>query len=242
MKTLLGYLFFFFSWFIFSVITILMVLSFPFTRTVKTRRWIAHKGMNLVLKILGYKIKAHGLDNLIGSPAILVANHASYIDPMVLAAVLPPNYAFVAKKELKYIPFTGYVLSQLGTHLVDRFNARKGAQDMRRIMTSSQMSDSIIFFPEGTFHAERGLSKFKLGAFVTAIKNNVPVIPVAISGTRELLRSETWLPKKVSLKISVFPPIKCEDGVNQSKEIAKQCRELILSKIDEPDLKNKSFP
>ena len=171
----------------------------------------------------------------------MVANHASYTDPMILAAALPANFAFVAKKELKYIPFAGYVLGKLGTHLVDRRDAKKGADDFKKIMKSSRENDSIIFFPEATFLKEEGLLKFKKGAFLTAIRNQVPVVPVTINGSRTLLRSESWLPEKVQLKVTIHPSIPTDKSDCEIKEIMNDARIKILSNLDEPDLSTKSF-
>ena len=85
------------------------------------------------------------------------------------------------------------------------------------------------------------LLKFKKGAFLTAIKNEVPVIPITISGSREFLRSESWLPRKVTLVISISPPIETKDKNITADEISMQSREMILSKLNEPDLNHKSF-
>ena len=109
-------------------------------------------------------------------------------------------------------------------------------------MSSEQGLDSIIFFPEGTFYAEAGLGKFKLGAFLTAVKNDIPVIPIAMNGTRQLLRSEIWLPSKVPLTISIFPPIYPDEVENGAQGISEKSRGLMLSAINEPDLKEKSYP
>ena len=242
MKVLNAYFFGFWAWLVFLIVVLGIILCFPFTSNVRTTRLIAKKGVTIILKVLRFKVRVKGYENLTDAASILVANHASYIDPIILSAVLPPQYAYVAKRELKHVPFLGYIVRKVGTHLVDRFNAIKGAQDIRRIMTSGQGLDSIIFFPEGTFYAEEGLGKFKLGAFVTAVKNDIPVIPIAINGTRQLLRSEIWLPSKVPLTITIFPPIYSDDVDNGAEEIAEKSRSLMLDAINEPDLKEKSFP
>ena len=76
---------------------------------------------------------------------------------------------------------------------------------------------------------------------MTAIKNDVPVIPITISGSREFLRSESWLPRKVDLVISISPPIETKDRNITADEISMQSREMILGNLDEPDLNHKSF-
>ena len=107
MKVLNEYLFGAWAWFVFVIVVLGMILCFPFTSKVRTTRLIAKKGVRLILKVLRYKIIVKGYENLIKSPSILVVNHASYIDPIVLSAVLPPQYAYVGKRELKHVPFIG---------------------------------------------------------------------------------------------------------------------------------------
>jgi 1-acyl-sn-glycerol-3-phosphate acyltransferase len=108
-------------------------------------------------------------------------------------------------------------------------------------MKSSKENDSIIFFPEATFLREEGLLKFKKGAFLTAIRNQVPVVPVTINGSRTLLRSESWLPENVQLKVTIHPPISTDRPEIEIKEIMEEARERVLSNLGEPDLNTKSF-
>ena len=108
-------------------------------------------------------------------------------------------------------------------------------------MKSSRENDSIIFFPEATFLKEEGLLKFKKGAFLTAIRNQVPVVPVTINGSRTLLRSESWLPEKVQLKVTIHPSIPTDKSDSEIKQIMNDARIKILSNLDEPDLSTKSF-
>ena len=199
MKTITMYLFGSWAWFIFSVILIVMLVCYPFTRSIQSTRKLVKNCAEWIIRLTRLELLVEGEEHLIDGSSILVANHSSYTDPMILAAALPANFAFVAKKELKYNLLD--MFGKLGTHLVDRRDEKKGADDFNRIMKSSRENDSIIFFPEATFLKEEGLLKFKKGAFLTAIRNQVPVVPVTINGSRTLLRSESWLPEKVQLKV-----------------------------------------
>ena len=241
MKSVSIYLFGSWAWLVFSIILLVMVCCFPFTRTIASTRKLARNCSAAIIKLIGIKLIVEGSENLVDEPSVLVANHASYTDPMILQAALPPHYAYVAKKELKYIPFAHYVLGKMGTHLVERRDAKEGASDFKKIMKSNKDDDSIIFFPEATFLKEEGLLKFKKGAFLTAIKNQVPIIPVTLNGTRELLTSESWLPKKVTLSITIHSPIYTTDGSLNAQDLSDASREMILSSLDEPDLHHKSF-
>ena len=186
MKTITMYLFGSWAWFIFTVILLVMLCAYPFTRSIQSTRKLAKKCSEWIIRLTGLELVVEGEENLTDGSSILVANHASYADPMILAAALPANFAFVAKKELKYIPFAGYVLGKLGTHLVDRRDAKKGADDFKKIMRSSKENDSIIFFPEATFLREEGLLKFKKGAFHVASQLNAKMIPLVIFGAYDL--------------------------------------------------------
>ena len=87
----------------------------------------------------------------------------------------------------------------------------------------------------------QGLLKFKKGAFITAIRNKVPVTPVTINGSRELLRSESWLPKKVSLNITIHPSLNTTDDSMSAQELSDASRKSILDALNEPDLNHRSF-
>ncbi|MCH2477236.1 MAG: 1-acyl-sn-glycerol-3-phosphate acyltransferase [Gammaproteobacteria bacterium] len=241
MKSVSIYLFGSWAWFVFSIILLVMVCCFPFTRSVASTRKLAKNCCTAIIKLIGIELVVEGSENLVDEPSVLVANHASYTDPMILQAALPPHYAYVAKKELKYVPFAKYVLEKMGTHLVDRRDAKQGANDFKKIMQSNKDKDSIIFFPEATFLKEEGLLKFKKGAFLTAIKNQVPVIPVTLNGTRELLTSESWLPKKVNISVKIHAQIYTTDDSIKAQEVSDASREMILSSLDEPDLNHRSF-
>ena len=129
MKSLSLYIFGSWAWFVFTIITLGMIVCFPFTRNFESTRNLAKKSCTLIIKLLRLNLIVEGEEHLLDRPTIVVANHASYADPMILAAALPSNFAYVAKKELGHIPFAEYVLSKLGTHLVDRVNPRKGAEN-----------------------------------------------------------------------------------------------------------------
>ncbi len=241
MKSVSMYLFGSWAWLVFSIILLVMVCCFPLTRTIQSTRTLVKNCASTIMKLLGLELNIEGEEHLIDGPSILVANHASYTDPMVLAAALPPKFAYVAKKELKHIPFAAYVLNKLGTHLVERRDPKEGAGDLKKILKSSQAEDSIVFFPEATFMKDEGLLKFKKGAFITAIRNKVPVTPVTINGSRELLRSESWLPKKVSLNITIHPSLNTTDDSMSAQELSDASRKSILDALNEPDLNHQSF-
>ena len=101
---------------------------------------------------------------------VVVANHASYLDGLALCAALPPEFSFVAKRELAGQHIAGTFLRRLGTCFVERFDPRRSAADAEVLAAALQRGQSLVFFPEGTLTREPGLLPFRMGAFVLAAR------------------------------------------------------------------------
>jgi 1-acyl-sn-glycerol-3-phosphate acyltransferase len=155
--------------------------------SLRRRRWIAGGAARLFLRIAGIPIKVRGLELLPRVPCVVVANHASYIDGIVAAAALPPDFAFVIKKEMSRVPLASLLLRRLGSVFVDRFDRHKGGSDTRRVWKLATTGQSLVFFPEGTFDGTRQVGRFLGGAFSTAERTNMPIVAAAIHGTRGVL-------------------------------------------------------
>lgn len=127
-----------------------------------------------------------------GKPCVLVVNHASYLDGLVLMAVLPGPFGFVAKRELLERFILRVYLQRLGTEFVERFPPTR--QDARKLEGAPRAGRALVLFPEGTFTPSPGVMPFRMGAFVVAVNAGVPVVPVGICGTRSILRDGQWWP------------------------------------------------
>ncbi len=160
------------------------------------------------LKLCGTRLAVRGLENLPrGTPNVLVSNHASYMDGVILVAALPRHYSFVAKRELREQFVPRVYLERLGAEFVERFAAQQSAEDASRLAAVAARGRSLAFFPEGTFTRVPGLRPFHLGAFSAAVQAGVPVVPVAIRGSRTLLRDGQWLPRRAALVVTIGAPI-----------------------------------
>jgi 1-acyl-sn-glycerol-3-phosphate acyltransferase len=151
------------------------------------RRQVAGAFARLFLRVTGIPLLIEGCEALPAQPCVVVANHASYIDGIVAIAALPPDFAFVIKKEMVKVPLAGFLLRRLGSEFVERFDRRQGAADARRVMKLAATGQSLVFFPEGTFGPVREINQFHAGAFKIAARLTLPVVAVAIHGTREVL-------------------------------------------------------
>lgn len=178
-----------------------------------------------------------------GQPCVLVVNHASYLDGPVLIAALPRRLAFVAKEALAPQFIAGTYLRRMGAEFVQRFDARRGLADLQRIAELGRAGRSLVFFAEGTFTAVAGLRPFRMGAFVTAVEAQLPVVPVAISGTRQVLRAGSWYPHRGRLTVTVGRPIvppapaaDPSDNWRAALRLRDTARQHILAHCGEPDL------
>jgi len=170
------------------------------------------------------------------SSAVVVANHASYLDSILLTAALPPRFGYVAKRELAGAAFVGAALRRLGAVFVERFDAASGVEDTDALEARARAGEPLIVFPEGTFRRAPGLLPFKLGAFLVAARTGAPVIPVALVGTRSMLRAGQWLPRRSEIVIKVGPPIvAAEHGWDAALVLRAAARRTILARVCEPD-------
>jgi 1-acyl-sn-glycerol-3-phosphate acyltransferase len=211
------------------------------------RRWLVTHGLARFLFFAsGIKIVVNGLENLPPEPQILVfvANHASYLDSFAVVASIPRNFSFVAKQELRESIFTGPVLKRIGTEFVERFDKQQGVSDTQDIASIKRRTQSLFFFPEGTFTRVSGLQNFYMGAFITAATANMQVVPIAIRGTRSILRPDTWMPRRGRITFTIgkaiTPDVVIEGEIRGNWAVAVKLKEAahqhILSHCGEVDL------
>jgi 1-acyl-sn-glycerol-3-phosphate acyltransferase len=105
------------------------------------------------------------------------------------------------------------------------------------LLKAAAAGESLAFFPEGTFLLEPGVGRFRPGAFAAAIKGELPVVPVAIVGSRDILPGGTMLPKRGNLVVRILRPIPpSDDAFTNSSALAELARQRLLAVLDEPDL------
>jgi acyl carrier protein len=204
----------------------------------RARSRIAQIAAKTMVRAVGMPLTVEGLQNLpAGKSAVFVANHASYIDAIVLLAVLPAGVRFAAKREFARMPLFGFVLGRLGTYFVERVDPAGGVEDTRELAVAVGRGETVLFFPEGTFSRAPGLAAFRLGAFAVSAETGTPVVPIVLRGTRSVLREHRWLPNRVPVTVSVQPPV-LPTGRDWSAAVRlrDQVREVMLRHCGEPDL------
>jgi 1-acyl-sn-glycerol-3-phosphate acyltransferase len=202
------------------------------------RRAAARGLARWLLRLAGIPVTVRGRQHLPPRrPCVLAVNHASYVDALVLLAVLPTWVSFVAKRELTARFFPRVLFTRLGTEFVERFDPQRGIEDTARVLKAVQAGRAVLFFPEGTFTRAPGLLPFRMGAFVVAAQAGVPLVPLAIAGTRSILRAGQWLPRRGAVTVSIGAPL-LPPGSDWAAAVALRdaARAQILRLTGEPDL------
>ncbi|HEX4873131.1 MAG TPA: lysophospholipid acyltransferase family protein [Nevskiaceae bacterium] len=206
-----------------------LVIALP---TLASRRAAGRLGVRLALLGMGVRLRVEGVGRLPPQPCIVVANHASYLDGLVLTAALPARFSFVVQNRVRSWPYVGLTLSRMGVIWVDRWNARAGARDARGLLKRAEAGESLAIFAEGTFEDAPGLLRFHNGAFLIASRVAHPVVPVVLHGTRRLYGGGRRLPRWSALRIEVLDPLPASTDAAALRDAA---RAAILARCGEPD-------
>jgi 1-acyl-sn-glycerol-3-phosphate acyltransferase len=138
---------------------------------------------------------------------VFACNHASYADVPALLALLARDVRFVAKREVLRYPFVSAFVRRCGHLTVDRWDAVQSVADADAVARELSAGHDLVFFPEGTFLAATGLRPFRLGAFLAATRAGAAVVPLALSGTRRVLRAGRLLPRPGPVSLWIGEPI-----------------------------------
>jgi 1-acyl-sn-glycerol-3-phosphate acyltransferase len=137
---------------------------------------------------MGVERHVEGLENLDpAQPYVYVCNHQSHVDPPTCMASLPGHLRFVAKESLFKVPVFGQALRRAGHIPINRGDSASATEQLNKNLDALRTRISIVLFPEGTRSDDGVLGPFKKGAAVLAIQAQVPVVPMAIAGTRFIL-------------------------------------------------------
>lgn len=200
--------------------------------TLAIRRFLGRLGVRVALACVGVPMRVHGLHRLPAGAAIAVANHASYVDGIVLTAALPPRFTFVVQDGAASWPYVGLVIKRMGVSFINRSSPREGAAQTRALLRRVQEGESLAIFAEGTFEPDPGLLAFKNGAFLLAARAGVPVVPVGIRGTRRFYGGRRRLPRWSCIDIDIAEPIAPS---HHPAELRAAARAAVLALCGEPD-------
>ena len=229
--SLLGLIYGVVTWLQFVLAAALVLPVLLLTPRLARRRAQVSTLARLALRLAGMRLEIHGLDQL-PQPCIVVANHSSYLDGVVLAASLPPCFSFVIKREMSAVPVAGTLLRRIGAEFVERGDRIRGARDARRLLRNAAIGHSLVFFPEGTFSSDVGLLRFHIGAFAAAVRMI----------TRHCLPPGSPWPRPGTIRIEALAALPSQpaalgtDAGDRAARLRDAARAALLAALGEADL------
>lgn len=169
--------------------------------------------------LAGSRVEIVGHPDVIqkGQTYVIVSNHQGYLDVPACFISLPIPIRFLVKKEILYVPFLGLYLLLIGMLYVDRKRRDKALLTMKKQAEKIRSGNSVLIYPEGTRSKDGDVAPFKRGAFILAIEAGVPILPITLSGSYDILNRNRWalLPGKV--RVHIGKPISTEGLAHEDR-------------------------
>jgi 1-acyl-sn-glycerol-3-phosphate acyltransferase len=196
----------------------------------------AKRWSRAVLLLSTVRVRVTGREHLRGVGAgLLVANHASYIDPILLMATIPQPFHFIAKRQLADYPLIGTVIRKARHPTIDRTDLLQRLEGAENVVASLKQGDLLVVFPEGTFARPAGLLPFRLGAFRAAVETGSPIVPVAIRGARHMLPDGSRWFRRGPIDVTIGEPLRpVEQGWPEMVRLRDRTRDFIARGSGEP--------
>lgn len=232
-RTIIFYILLVLSFFVGSAIAALTsIFDTQAVRAVKFQN-IAHNWAKFMAIVSGIPSKIYGLENLPKNETLILAsNHQGAADILILLARIPVRFTFIVKKELLAVPFFGWYLKKAGYVGVDR-GSRRGAVEMfSQALKRLKEGDNILIFPEGTRSPDGMLQEFKRGSLLLAFKAGIRVLPIAITGSFDIMPKKSYILNPVPVKIKIGMPMSLgkynNDSNSASEDLHKIIQEMLL--------------
>jgi 1-acyl-sn-glycerol-3-phosphate acyltransferase len=233
-------------WFYTIVLGALSLLSSFFDPSGRIQHGFARLWSRMILGTIGARPQVEGLEKIdLLKPQVYVVNHLSALDIPVLYAYLPFQFRILAKKELFRYPFMGWHLHRSGQIPVVLENPKASVRSLTRAVAALKQGMSLVVFPEGGRSPDGQLHPFMGGAFYAAIRAQVDVVPMALVGTYEMLKMNTWHIKPAPLHLLVGEPISTAGLTSRDLEkVTSRAHDVIAqlyySRSVAPDLRGQS--
>ena len=183
----------------------------------------------IIFKLL-FRLKVTGQENIPqDGPFIIVANHSSLLDPVILGVSIKPKIIFVAAAYLFEIRWLGYLLRKANSIPVQRENDIKAIKQSLKIL---QQGGVLGIFPEGGIDRQKNNLPVRAGAAYLATKVGVPIVPIKIKGADKVLpRGAKFIKSLNKIEVEIKKPIYCSRQTNKNKEIIKRVVESYIKAI-----------
>jgi len=220
-----------------SLVTVMLgflaFITFPFDRRGNMVHRYARLWGWLIIKVSGCPVMVRGLEHVPSErPCIFMCNHMGSFDIFALLAYLPVQFRWLAKAELFRIPIMGWAMRTAGYISLDRAGRRRAYESIERAARTIRKGTSVVIFPEGSRSPDGGLYPFMKGGFTLAIKAQVPIVPVAIQGSWEIMPRDRLRVCKGAIRIVVDRPVETDGLTMKDRDrLMNQVEKIIRSNV-----------
>ncbi|MBA3239948.1 MAG: 1-acyl-sn-glycerol-3-phosphate acyltransferase [Acidobacteria bacterium] len=195
--------------------TLSLVISF-FDPEGRRQHWCAQVWSRMIARTVGARVRVHGAEHLRpGASYVFLSTHQSYMDIPVMLGYLPAQLRIAAKREVFMIPFLGWHMRRAGHISINRGSTPEAVETLRRAAREVREGISIFLYPEGTRSRDGALQPFKKGGFKFAVQTGLPVVPITIKGSRQLLPCDSFIFRPGEVEMYVDAPLHT-DGLEDS--------------------------
>jgi 1-acyl-sn-glycerol-3-phosphate acyltransferase len=226
--------------FILYVIVVLLatpVLLFCFLfRIREPLYWIGKGGVWLAPKLLGIRMEVSGREHVHRKKTyVFMCNHLSFLDGPFLFWLIPQHVRVILKKEILRIPVIGLAMRHVQFVPVDRKGFKAGKKSIERAaQLIKKKKYSFLIFPEGTRSRDGKTLPFRRGGFFLAVNSQVPIVPISIDGSFDLMPKGSFFIRKGTVKVKFHAPISCRRlTIDDMPELMEKTRKVILSGLSQ---------
>lgn len=189
----------------------------------RKQHWCAQTWCRMIARTTGARVRVHGAEHIKADTSyVFLSTHQSYMDIPAMLGYLPAQLRIAAKKELFSIPFLGWHLRRAGHIAVDRSSRADAIATFQRAAAEIRGGICAFVFPEGTRSKDGALLPFKKGGFKLAMQARVPIIPVTIIGSRQILPRDSIIFRPSPIDMFVDAPINTADLTDDDLETLMQ--------------------
>jgi 1-acyl-sn-glycerol-3-phosphate acyltransferase len=205
--------------FITAVLGTVATITALFSRTGNVPHLVARAWARSIMIVGGIQVTVYGIENIPkGGPCIFMANHASQADIPALLAFLKVQFRWLAKAELFKIPILGRGMQGCGYISIDRSDRKSAFESLKKAAGTIRNGVSVMIFPEGTRSEDGRIREFKKGGFILALDAGVPIVPVVIHGTADILPKGSLRIHSLPVMLEIMEPIDVSAYSRKSKD------------------------
>ena len=217
-----------------AVIASTVIICSFFSRTGNGPHLLARLWANSILWVSRVKVTVSGTEKLDPNQSyIYMPNHQSNADIPLLLGRLPVQFRWLAKAELFKIPIFGRAMRGVGYISIDRSNRKSAFESLERAARTIRNGTSVLIFPEGTRSRDGHLLPFKKGGFVLSVDAGVPIVPIVIQGTREIISKGHFMIRPAPVTMQILDPVETAGYTRKTKDaLLERIRAILIDNLE----------